>query len=470
LAVGDQYTNAVDSYINVTKSSSTPNDGLVEAKVIDPNALNGHNYEVFMTGTDTSMRWNLRDLTTNDTLLRQQQFDTLNASSYATNGLDLTLNAKVIDGFVIRVASPVGANVVKEVVLTKDAGQTVTPVGNVVPLIPRGGVNVFGAGTVTSTRNWWIAAMDPSSGLSSLQALNFSNSIGESDYEVRFDNTNKSTYYTASDVRATTKPPFKNNDLTFTNPVGKDLLPLTAWNVSNSANPKRLYAKVYDKHPVIAGRDTVGKIDTLWTSSFVNEQRMVLDSVAYEELYFWQDTASTYTAPVLGTPSKAAPLTQYPFGKFTICATTLTDFPSNGTVIRINTWKKVKPNDKFLFSGVKPKKSDAAVGKSTLDRISVYPNPYFGAHSLELDKYQRFVRFMNLPNNATIRIYTVAGVFVKRIEKSDSYKTYIDWDLKNKDGIPVASGMFIAYVEIPGVGSKILKLAIIQETPYIDRI
>jgi hypothetical protein len=468
LAVGDQFTNSVDSYLSISKSSATPNDGVVAAKVVDPNALTGHDYEVFMTGADATLRWNLRDVTTGDTLLKQQLFDTTNIATYTASGFDLTLGAKIIDGFVIRVGSPMGTNAIKEIVMTQDAGKAVTPVGNVAPLIPRSGVNVFGVSTATGGRNWWITSLSVAAGTADLQSLNFNNLIGENDYEIRFDKTNKSSYYSASDFKV--KPPLGINNLTYTNPVGKDSVPFTFWNVGNAANPKQLYTKVYDKHGVVAGKDTVGKIDSLWTGNFVNEQRLVYDSLAYEELYFWQDTTSAYKAPVPGVLSPKAKLTDYPIGRFTICSHTTTDFPADGTVLRINTWKKVKPSDKFTFTAVKPKKSDLTVGKTSLDRISVYPNPYLGAHSLEIDKYQRFVRFNNLPNNATIRIYTVAGVFVRRLEKSDTYKTYLDWDLKNKDGLPVASGMFVAYVEIPGMGTKVLKLAVIQETPYIDRL
>jgi hypothetical protein len=36
------------------------------------------------------------------------------------------------------------------------------------------------------------------------------------------------------------------------------------------------------------------------------------------------------------------------------------------------------------------------------------------------------------------------------------------WDLKNEDGLRVASGMYIALVENPKFGSKVLKLAIVM--------
>jgi hypothetical protein len=58
---------------------------------------------------------------------------------------------------------------------------------------------------------------------------------------------------------------------------------------------------------------------------------------------------------------------------------------------------------------------------------------------------------------------------VKTIEK-DSPQQYVRWDLANERGFPVASGLYIAYIEFPDLGStKILKLAIIQEQQILDR-
>ncbi len=49
----------------------------------------------------------------------------------------------------------------------------------------------------------------------------------------------------------------------------------------------------------------------------------------------------------------------------------------------------------------------------------------------------------------------------------------MNWDLLNHDALPVASGMYIAHIEmvLPADGSKVnkvLKLAIIQEQEVLD--
>ena len=40
--------------------------------------------------------------------------------------------------------------------------------------------------------------------------------------------------------------------------------------------------------------------------------------------------------------------------------------------------------------------------------------------------------------------------------------TYIDWDLRNSYSVPVASGVYLIRVEVPGVGERTLKAFIIS--------
>lgn len=107
--------------------------------------------------------------------------------------------------------------------------------------------------------------------------------------------------------------------------------------------------------------------------------------------------------------------------------------------------------------------------KQDLNKINVFPNPYYGVNSEELNKYNRFVMFTHLPPKAKIRIFNLAGVLVKTLDKDDPSQ-FQRWDLANQSGLPVASGLYIAYIDMPELGStKILKLAIIQEQQILDR-
>ena len=112
---------------------------------------------------------------------------------------------------------------------------------------------------------------------------------------------------------------------------------------------------------------------------------------------------------------------------------------------------------------------DATLAKEDVENINVFPNPYYGTHSGEINKYQRFVTFNHLPPKATMRVFNLAGQLVKTIDKDDASQ-FAKWDLTNENSLPAASGMYVVYIDMPELGeTKILKVAIIQETQILDR-
>ncbi len=128
--------------------------------------------------------------------------------------------------------------------------------------------------------------------------------------------------------------------------------------------------------------------------------------------------------------------------------------------------------DKYKFTSTGTTSSDD-LAKSQIEDINVFPNPYYGINPEEINKYNRFVTFSHLPYFAKIRIFNLAGVLVQTIEKEDDGQ-FERWDLANEEGLPVASGLYIAYLELRTVdgvdlGTKILKVAIIQEQQILDR-
>jgi hypothetical protein len=58
---------------------------------------------------------------------------------------------------------------------------------------------------------------------------------------------------------------------------------------------------------------------------------------------------------------------------------------------------------------------------------------------------------------------------VQTIDK-DNNDQFMRWNLANDSGLPVSSGIYLAYIDMPDLGkTKILKLAIIQEQQILDR-
>lgn len=142
-----------------------------------------------------------------------------------------------------------------------------------------------------------------------------------------------------------------------------------------------------------------------------------------------------------------------------------------GSVFRIVATKPNQPNsDQFLVStaGLQPTEN-SELAKTDISLVNVVPNPYFGANAYERNQFNRVVRFTNLPANATVRIFNLVGDLVRTLRKTENDPgTTVDWDLQNENALPVASGMYIAYVDMPGLGTRTLKLAVILSQERLD--
>jgi len=114
------------------------------------------------------------------------------------------------------------------------------------------------------------------------------------------------------------------------------------------------------------------------------------------------------------------------------------------------------PAYRFGTSGLQTLVDQNFVAQQMLEEIRVVPNPYYAYSSYENTAIDNRVRFTNLPERCAITIYSISGQLVKRIDK-DNELTYVDWTLKNHQDIPIASGVYIIHIEVPGVGEKILK-------------
>jgi len=105
---------------------------------------------------------------------------------------------------------------------------------------------------------------------------------------------------------------------------------------------------------------------------------------------------------------------------------------------------------------------------SDVQKINVYPNPYFARNTLETQKYEHFVTFSHLPPKAVINILALSGVRVRTIVKDDPAQ-FLRWDLTNESGQQVAAGMYVVYISLPELGTqKVLKLAVIPAATIPD--
>lgn len=142
--------------------------------------------------------------------------------------------------------------------------------------------------------------------------------------------------------------------------------------------------------------------------------------------------------------------------------------PQPGDVYRLSTLKPFRSEDSYRFT-VKGADSSNSVARNNLDSVYVVPNPYIVAASWEPRNNYRFGRgerrlaFMNLPQECTIRIYTVRGYLVDKIEhRGTSSNGMAFWDILSKDDMEIAYGIYLYHIEAPGVGETTGKFAVIK--------
>ena len=252
------------------------------------------------------------------------------------------------------------------------------------------------------------------------------------------------------------------------NYTGFHPIPFEAWDVDDPANPRQLNVFVRDWSSNAA---TYG-VDQ-WDYSFAGA------GAPFE--YIWimssdYDASGTFYDPATGTDLMAI-LGQFGPGidaYFTLWfgPRGTRDFLSDPGVLTLIPNKINSTSDTFTFTTPKPEAS-AEKAMEDISLINVFPNPYIGINTLETNTFERFVRFTHMPPKAKIRIFNVAGVHVRTLVKDDVTTQFFDWDLLNKNELPVASGIYIAYLsdleaaDGTDMGTKIMKIAIVQERQFL---
>jgi hypothetical protein len=119
--------------------------------------------------------------------------------------------------------------------------------------------------------------------------------------------------------------------------------------------------------------------------------------------------------------------------------------PSQGDVFRISLYKPLKPGLSFPFE---TSSSTFDEEKVTLSKVKVVPNPYVVSAGWETGAGDKKIAFTHLPKKCTIRIYNIAGELIKVLEKDDP-SGVLFWDLRTKDGLDAAYGLYIYVIETP---------------------
>jgi len=123
--------------------------------------------------------------------------------------------------------------------------------------------------------------------------------------------------------------------------------------------------------------------------------------------------------------------------------------------------------------------SPANPAATDLNRIKVVPNPYVGSTiwnnpiPSDSDPWRHRLQFINLPADATVKIFTLDGDFVDEIVSGETARkteafagsgrlSVAEWDLITRNNQEAAPGIYMYVVDSPSVGQKVGKFVIIR--------
>lgn len=110
----------------------------------------------------------------------------------------------------------------------------------------------------------------------------------------------------------------------------------------------------------------------------------------------------------------------------------------------------------FNTTGMETETHVIPVAEEALDLIDIVPNPYYAYSAYEQGRVDNRVKFVNLPPEVKIQIFTINGTLIRILEK-DNPNTYLEWNLQNERFIPIAGGMYLCHVTAPGLGERVIK-------------
>ena len=144
--------------------------------------------------------------------------------------------------------------------------------------------------------------------------------------------------------------------------------------------------------------------------------------------------------------------------------------PGAGHVFRVRTTKPFRSDDVFEFT-VRANRIDVELARKELDKIKVVPNPYVVAERWEpplppgisSGRGPQKIQFTHVPPGATIYIFTSRGELVAKLKQDDDVSDgSVTWNLRTKENLEVAYGVYFYVVDAPGIGRKTGKIAIIK--------
>ena len=105
----------------------------------------------------------------------------------------------------------------------------------------------------------------------------------------------------------------------------------------------------------------------------------------------------------------------------------------------------------------------AVTTDAMLQRIHTVPDPYYVTNALEITPTTKILKFVNMPSQAIVRIYSVSGILVQVLTNNDlTGGGEMTWNLRNRNNQFVASGVYFYHVETPDGKSKVGRFTVVN--------
>ncbi len=120
------------------------------------------------------------------------------------------------------------------------------------------------------------------------------------------------------------------------------------------------------------------------------------------------------------------------------------------------------PGLAYRFQAVSPA-TFPTTGDVDLTKVHTVPDPYYVTSNLESTTNRKILKFVNLPNQAIIRIYSVSGVLVNVLTHNDQAGGGEEtWNLRNRNNQFVASGVYFYHLETPSGQERIGRFTVVN--------
>ena len=108
----------------------------------------------------------------------------------------------------------------------------------------------------------------------------------------------------------------------------------------------------------------------------------------------------------------------------------------------------------------------STVSGAQLAKVHTVPDPYYVTNAFEQSPNSKVLRFVNLPSECIIRIYSLSGVLVQVLLFHDATGgAETTWNLRNRNNQFVASGVYFYHIETPGGQTKIGRFTVVNFAP-----